>query len=125
MTVYDWHQQWERAARAEKESVDRQTVAELLDQIARGSYGRYYAIWRSIGARAELQTAGWPLMRVLKSNADFHNRYHCASALLRLMGESPAEAVHYSADIPTRQENLAALEETLTILIGDPVNDDH
>ncbi len=118
--MYDWRLEWEKAAKAEAKGYARQPVDALLEKVARGFYGQYYALWREIAARVELEEAGWLLMKVLRSNADYHNRYHCAAALLTLMGKSPVEAVQYSGDITDLQSNLNTLENELQALIGPP-----
>jgi hypothetical protein len=59
-------------------------------------------------------------MEALQTEPEYLQRYHCASALLALMGKSRAEAVHYSSDNAKRWANLERLEGELLNRIGPP-----
>jgi hypothetical protein len=113
-----WQDSWENAAADERAQYDARPVSELITHIQKGWFGTYYTIWHSIAMRAKLEQAGWPLFDVLRSNANYLNRYHCAAALLRLLGNSPFEAVHLSADIPNREHNLEVIERELINRLG-------
>src|SRR5262249_47390175 len=86
MTYEDYQRYFEEAAEKEKRRYDQKSVDELLKLIRRGSYGKYYTIWDSVGERASADEAGSDLIAVLRSGAEYLHRYHCAVALLRLLG---------------------------------------
>jgi hypothetical protein len=118
MTEFDWRARYEQEATAELASYNKRPVAELVRQVKERRYSTYFSIWHSLGRRATLEQAGWALLEVLKSEPEYLHRYHCASALLALMGKSRAEAVHYSSDKVDRWANLEVLEKELRERIG-------
>lgn len=108
-----WKDIWEQHAQAERETMDRQPLADLLDDARRGRWGNYYNLWDAIADRATLQQAGWILMDVLESAEDYLIRYHCAAALIKLMSRTDVEPVELSADWPSRPERLAHVKADL------------
>ena len=110
----DWRERYEIEAAAEQAAFDQKPVDELLDRVADRLYGQYFSLWRSIAHRADLEQAGWPLFKVLQTERDYLHRYHCATALLKLMGLDRADAVKYSADSANRHINLLDLEMDLS-----------
>lgn len=113
-----WQESWEKAADDERAQYNARPVSDLIAHIQKGWFGNYYSIWHSIAQRATLEQAGWSLFDVLRSNADYLNRYHCAAALLRLLDNRSFEAVNISAEIPDRESNLEAIEHELNNRLG-------
>lgn len=114
-----WQDRWEAAADDERRRMETRTTAELLADIGEGRYGNYYVIWYVIASRSTVDEAGWTLFRTLAGDADYLYRYHCAAALLQLLGEATWRPVDLSADLPGRGPALAALELRLSGITGD------
>ena len=77
---------WEQEARVERAAYDGRSIEDLLEDVRRKYFGRYYTIWYSIAARCQLVDAGWQLLEVLDHQSyDQMYRYHCAAALIQLM----------------------------------------
>lgn len=108
-----WKDIWEQQAQAERETMDRPPLADLLDDARRGRWGNYYNRWDAIADRATLQQAGWILMDVLESAEDYLIRDHCAAAPIKLMSRTDVEPVELSADWPSRPERLAHVKADL------------
>lgn len=89
MSYADYQEHWERGARAEFASYQERPPHELLHAIAHGKYGDYYEIWYALQGRTTFEEAGALLLRVLRSNADYLVRYHCAVLLLSLRNPFP------------------------------------
>lgn len=115
----DWKEQYEDAADEEEARYRRRPVAELLADVRAGRVGEYATIWRVIGERGEVARVGWELMDFLRSPAPYLSRYHCAAALLRLLGTHEFEAVQLSALSPTLETNLERVEAVLFQAIGE------
>ncbi len=115
----DWKEQYEDAADEEEARYRRRPVAELLADVRSGRVGEYATIWRVIGERGEVARVGWELMDFLRSPAPYLSRYHCAAALLRLLGTHEFEAVQLSALSPTLETNLERVEAVLFQAIGE------
>jgi hypothetical protein len=113
-----WRERYEIEAASAQAMFDQKPVDELLDRAANRMYGKYFSIWRSIAERAELEQAGWLMFEVLQTEQDYLTRYHCAAALLALMGLDRADAVRHSADSADRHNNLLDLETELSGRIG-------
>lgn len=120
MNELEFRARYEKEAAADKAATDKVPLERLLERVRQRYYGSYFSLWRSIAQRATLEQAGWALLEVLKTEPQYLQRYHCASALLALMGKSRAEAVHYSADNANRWENLESLETELLARVGPP-----
>lgn len=117
--MMSWREIWEEHAEQERAKQDITPVSELLKQVEQGDYGNYYGIWKAIAKRAKLKQAGWILFAVLERDIDYLHRYHCAEALVRLLGrKAPFTAVELSADIPERAANIARLRELLEQRLG-------
>jgi hypothetical protein len=114
-----WQDRWEEAADAELKRMETRTMTELLADIGVGRFGSYFVIWYVIASRSTLVEAGWTLFRTLASDADYLHRYHCAAALLQLMGEVTLKPLELSADHPGRGPALAALRLRLAGMIGE------
>jgi hypothetical protein len=126
MTYAIFQERWEAGAKAELAHYAALPVSELLIRIEAGRLGDYYMIWLALAERTTLDEAGWLLFRVLESDLDYFNRYHCATALLTLMGiEDPAEsAAHYSAhEVHDVATNLNRLRDLIAERIGDEGED--
>jgi hypothetical protein len=114
----NWQEAWEHHARAELDDLRARPAAALLDMVRAGRFGGYYVLWDAIAERASLVEAAAPLLAVLESEADYLDRYHCAAALLRLMGSSAWEPVQLTADTAARLGHLAALHAALAQHLG-------
>jgi hypothetical protein len=87
----EWREQWEREAHDELARLRDIPPSELLAQITRGDYGRYYQIWYALQGRTTIEETGALLLRILHSSVDYLVRYHCANLLLSLYNPSPGE----------------------------------
>ena len=110
-----WRDEYDVHADAARRAVDARPVAALIEDVRRGRYGDYYSIWYSIAERASLGNAGWVLFDVLKRNIDYLYRYHCAAALIALLGSAEFEPVQLSGgpahEMPRHLERLRGLLE--------------
>lgn len=117
----DWREKWEVAAGDEQSEYDSISLEQLIERIENGWFGNYYALWRTVEARATLELVGWLLFDVLESKASYLHRYHCARALLNLMGETRFDPVHLSGNNPKLQQNLLVIEKELIKRLGPRV----
>lgn len=113
----DWRETWEQHADQERGALDEAPVSELLARVRAGRFGGYYSIWYALADRAQLSEVGWVLFSVLESEVGYLDRYHCAAALLQLMGEKRLQAVDLSAEWG-RVKNLGPVEKILERRIG-------
>lgn len=110
----NWQEAWEAHARGELDSLRVRPVTELLDLVRAGRFGGYFVLWDAIAERATLAEAGWQLFAVLLSDADYLDRYHCAAALLKLLGSDTWEPVQLTAgQEEARRARLAQLQAEL------------
>jgi hypothetical protein len=116
----DWRKEWEWHADAEQARHDAMGAAELLANVCARRWGDYHTIWYAIAKRADLADAAWPLFSILESNAEYLDRYHCAAALLQLLGCSDWEPVELSATRFPLADNLARLRSMIVARIGEP-----
>jgi hypothetical protein len=115
----NWQEAWEAHARGELDGLRARPVPELLSLVRAGRFGGYFVLWDAIAERATLAEAGWPLFAALMSNADYLDRYHCADALLKLLGTRIWEPVLLTAgDGEARQVRLAQLRAELEHRVG-------
>ncbi|MFO7627239.1 MAG: hypothetical protein R6V62_08275 [Candidatus Fermentibacteraceae bacterium] len=114
-----WQDKWDEAADDERKRMEARTAAELLADVSEGRFGNYYVIWYVIASKSTVDEAGWTLFKTLVGEADYLYRYHCAAALLQLMGEATMKPVDLSADHPGIKSALAALRLRLTGMIGE------
>jgi hypothetical protein len=118
MSYDQFEERWAQQAKKEYESYEARPVEELVADIRAGRFGSHYQIWRSLGQRGSLADAGAVLADVLESSADFLNRYHCAEALLLLVGSDAdglrAEHLSGREKFPVK-ERLAELRKKLRI----------
>ena len=113
----DWRETWEQHADQEQGALGEAPVSELLGRVRAGQFGGYYRIWYALAERAKLHEVGWVLFSVLESEAEYLDRYHCAAALLQLLGEKRLQAVDLSAEWG-RAKNLRTVEKMLEQRIG-------
>jgi hypothetical protein len=114
----NWRERYEIEAASELAEYEQKSLDVLFNQIRSRQYGRYFSLWRAIASRAQLEQAGWLLFEVLQTESDYLQRYHCAGALLSLMGLNRTDAVNYSADSADRFKNLHDLKVALSDRIG-------
>lgn len=116
----DWRSQYEDAATAEQGRLSRATDAELLELIRRRKLGGYFAVWHILGERSPTPRTCWALYDVLLSDMEYLDRYHCATALLKLLRCGEFEAVDLSADWDVVPGNLRRLREIMIGVLGAP-----
>lgn len=115
----NWQEAWEAHARRELDDLRARPVPELLRLVRAGRFGGYFVLWDAIAERATLAEAGWPLFAVLVSNADYLDRYHCASALIKLLGTRDWGPVQLTAgEEEERQAHLIQLRTELEHRVG-------
>lgn len=117
----EWRTQYEEAAQAESALWTRASDRDLLERIRSGKTGSYYGLWREVGSRRPTPETCWLLYDVLNSARPYLDRYHCADALLKLIGCREFEPVQLSAGWPVVRENLARLRGLVEAAIGSPV----
>lgn len=115
----NWQDRWEAAAEEERKRMDAAEPSELLAAIRDRRFGNYFTIWYALAAKSTLPESGWTLYRTLCLDVDYLYRYHCAAALLQLMGEGSVTPVDLSADHPGRDAAMAALGSRLAELVGE------
>jgi hypothetical protein len=103
----NWREEWESHADAEAERYDATSVSGLVDEISRGRFGEYHTIWYSLARRAAPAEAAKVLLGVLESDRPYLDRYHCATALLQILGCSEFRPEALSADRFPLAQNLA------------------
>jgi hypothetical protein len=113
----DWREQWDIEAQQELEGFRDLPAERLLESIEAQKFGEYSTIWTAIAERATLPQAGWRLCSFLESDADYHQRYHCARALLRLLDDTRWQPVELSAEWG-RSKHLADMRRALEQRIG-------
>jgi hypothetical protein len=116
MSYAEYQEHFEKAATEEKKCYDALPVSSLLADIRARRFGRYYQIWPSVAERATAAEAAEDLLKVLESNTDYLNRYHCAAALISVAGLYAegwrAEQLSAEARFPVRK-NLEAVRALL------------
>ena len=115
-----WRDRWDEYSKLEREDMQSLPIERLLDNVRKGRYGRYYTIWYVIAERSTLEEAGWILFRILKKkDIDYLYRYHCAAALIGLLGDDEFEPVDLSADNDKIRDNIDRLNMILVERIGN------
>ncbi len=118
MTYDTWQDSWEAFAAKERKTLLDCRVEDLLADIRSGRFGQYYAIWPAVAERATLEQAGWTLLAVLESNAEYLLRYHCAVALLSLLGDGDTAPVDLSGSHDGLRDRLADVSRVIAAVIG-------
>ena len=114
----DWKVQYEDAADAEYARYLRMPISSLVAEITAGRTGEYHTIWRAVAEGGTAPEVGWKLYDVLTSDRPYLERYHCAGALLRVIGCTEFEPVALSAKWPTLPQNLARLRDLVEQAAG-------
>jgi hypothetical protein len=114
----DREQILEECFRHEKTAFLTRTVAELLTAVAERRFGDFHAIWDAIAEKATLEQAGWPLARVLRSDAPPGHRIAAADALLQLLPGTGLFPVDIAGDRPAQDLYLDDLEDELRRRVG-------
>lgn len=117
----DWRKEYEDAAEKQAKRFARASDRELLEAVRRRATGDYYVIWYEIAKREPTAEACWLLYEVLRSDRPYLDRYHCAAALLALLGCKEFEEVDLSAEWPVVQDNLTKLWAIVESKVGPPV----
>ncbi len=115
-----WKDLWEKYSAEETARMEAMSASRLLDDIRAGHFGNYYSIWRVVGRKATLEEAGWTLYEVLETDIDYLYRYHCAAALLKLMGMDDLQPVDLSGSHSAVKDNLRMVRSALEGRIGPP-----
>jgi hypothetical protein len=82
----EFHERYEADGDAELRAYSAMPLASLLDRVRNRDFGSNYQLWPAIAAKAKLDEAGWVLFDVLRSDAEYLVRYHCANALIEIAG---------------------------------------
>ena len=114
-----WKDKWDEYSRLEREEMESRPLERLLEDVRQGRYGKYYNICYVIAERSSLEEAGWTLFQVLKKDIDYLYRYHCAAALIELLGDDEFKPVDLSADLEKIQDNIDRLKMILIERIGN------
>lgn len=114
----DWKTQYEASADAEFVDFSARPLDELLAAIRSGQAGEYFQVWQAGADRGTAAQVGWTLFDVLVSDRPYLERYHCAGALLRVLGSVEFKPVQLSAAWPSRAENLMKLRQLLEAAAG-------
>ncbi|MBN2609657.1 MAG: hypothetical protein JXA64_11125 [Candidatus Fermentibacteraceae bacterium] len=115
-----WKDLWEKYSAEETARMEAMPAGRLLQDIRAGHFGDYYGIWRVVGSKASLEEAGWTLFEVLETDIDYLYRYHCAAALLKLMGMDDLQPVDLSGNHSAVQDNIRMVRCALERRIGPP-----
>lgn len=117
-----WRDSYERHAEAEAGTLHRRPVVELLQEVQAGRIDEYHRIWYVIAERAEPRAALPVLFASLAVQTDYLRQYHCAVAILHLLGDEPlvngvaptrTTAVDYTTARPTFADARARLGERI------------
>jgi hypothetical protein len=114
----EWREQYEASADQEMAAMSKWTDEQLLAAIRQANTGGYYTIWQVVGSRKPTAQLCWILIGILESNRDYLDRYHCAAALIRLIGASEFEPVHLSAGGEVRKQSIARMKALVEKLVG-------
>src|SRR5262245_31038710 len=121
MSPEHWRDAWDRDAERERAAMRGLPVDTLLRRVTTGQFGDYHTIWPAIAERATLPEAGWLLLSVLESGADYTSRYHCAAALLALLHDETWQPVELAAEWG-RSKNLPDVRRALEARIGPRID---
>ncbi len=113
-----WQDHWETDAAQERERYASMSLDTLLSEVSAGRYGSYYQIWMSIAEHGDARRSGWILFGIIESAEDELHRYHCADALLQLLGTVQMAPADVSADHPQRESKLAELARAISYQAG-------
>jgi hypothetical protein len=114
----DWQEQWEQHALEERLRMEAMPLSLLLEDIHLGRYGGHFGIWPVVAGRATLAEAGLTLVGVLERETDDLIRYHCAAALLSMLGQSGVRAADLCLESPGMPNRLSRLREELKLRLG-------
>ncbi len=114
----DWRQQYEDAAEAQARRFARFSDAELLNAIRRNATGDYYVVWYELAKRKPSAEMCWLLYSVLRSDQPYLTKYHCATALLKLLQCQEFEEVDLSGDWPVVPDNLTKVHGIIEAKFG-------
>ncbi len=86
MTYAEFQERWELEAGKEFDHFMTLEPGDLCQRVQAGQFGEYYTIWRAVTDKCRLADVRDSMMRILRSDADYLIRYHCAEALISLAG---------------------------------------
>ncbi len=113
-----WRDEWDCEATAESDRYDTRPLSHLLEDIEHGRYGEYHTIWYALAKRAGAHDAAWVLFRVLRSDAPYLARYHCAAALLQVLRTAAFQPVELSAERFPLEQNFAKVRALIEARVG-------
>ena len=85
---FDWQAEYEKAGEAEYAYYSLATDEQLLAELDKRTFGRYYSLWDVIRYRKKPNFIQ-PLFEALKTLRGleyFHDRHHCIDAIFELAG---------------------------------------
>lgn len=100
MTYGEFQERWEQEAERELGELGRLSPAQLVQKLADGQFGNHFTFWRVVADKCELADVYEPMLGLIRSNADYLIRYHCADALIQLARVQGFEPIHLSANGP-------------------------
>lgn len=115
----DWRGQYEAQAEAQRRLLETLPMQELLEAVSAGRFDEDYRIWYVIAEKAEPQVAVPVLLAALSKNPPYLQQYHCAVAILHLLGIEPlvngrapndSTAVEYTTSRPNHPEARSRLQ---------------
>lgn len=118
MTYEEFDASFGGKAEAESRDLASLPVSILLLRVEAGDLGTHYQIWPAIARRATLEQAGGILYRFVRSDADYLNRYHCAEALLTLLGFDDLEAADLTVEHRHPERALERVRAELQSRLG-------
>ncbi len=113
LTYGEFQDRWEQEAERELSEFGRLSSAELAQRLSDGQYGVHFTFWRVLADKCKLVDVFEPMLRLLRSNADYLIRYHCADALIRLASVQGFEPIHLSANGPWNMDARLSEMEAL------------
>ncbi|MBC7894612.1 MAG: hypothetical protein H7066_04315 [Cytophagaceae bacterium] len=114
----EWREHYEDAADADLAAMSAESLPQLIRRVQRREFGEYYALWDAIAGKRDLHAVGWLMFDFITSDATYLHRYHCARALLVLLGNSTYEAADLTVAHREPARALAVVEQELVRAIG-------
>jgi hypothetical protein len=107
---------WEELAEKEYDFYMAQSASFLENAVRSGNYGNYYQIWEVLPSKTTLESIGWDLFEILKTDLPYLTRFHCAQALVEMSDSAShgIQAAQVSAEAQYNvPRNLEALKEII------------
>ena len=125
----DWRERYEIEARKALAALEGLNETALLERVRAGRLDPYFAIWRALAREGTVEGSArvlWTFLRDHPGKTNMHHRYHCASALFRILGmDDPASASELRKQVQwdahgeeARQEALRELGAVIDAALG-------